>query len=143
MKLTSSAFEDGGALDTRFGNKYENASPPLAWSDAPAGTQSLALVLVDTHPVARGYVHWMLGDLPAEVHSLDEAATLPAGTLEFKPYAGPFPPSGTHGYEFRLFALDVAALDLPAKSSSDAFLAAVDQQTLEVAVLTGTFTKVK
>lgn len=144
MKLASPAFADGAPMPTWCGKKVDNISPPLHWNDAPAGTRSFALVMVDIHPVARGYVHWMISGLPAATRALDrgQAASLPPGTREHKPYAGPFPPSGTHSYEFRLFALtaDVPAI-LP-KATMDALMQEIKSTSLGSTVLTGTYAKV-
>jgi hypothetical protein len=144
MKLESSAFPDGGAMPTWCGKKDDNISPPLEWTDVPPGTVSFALVLVDVHPVARGYVHWMLSGLPAGTRQLGkgESTKLPPGTREHKEYVGPFPPSGTHNYEFRLFALGTSEPVLPLRADLDAFTRAVESAALASAVLVGSFTKV-
>jgi Raf kinase inhibitor-like YbhB/YbcL family protein len=100
---------------------------------------------VDTHPVARGYVHWVVIDIEPAITSLPEDAAdgaMPAGSRELTPYVGPFPPSGTHAYEFTLYALDVATLDLPASSSFDDFKAKIKDRTLATARIVGNFTKI-
>jgi phosphatidylethanolamine-binding protein (PEBP) family uncharacterized protein len=131
VRLTSADFAPGGALDTRHGKQFENLSPALAWTEVPPGAASLVLTLVDTHPVARGYVHWFVDGIPP----------VDGEFMRRKPYAGPFPPSGTHDYVFSLCALDASALDLPAQASVDDFLEAADGHVLDTATLTGRFTK--
>jgi hypothetical protein len=144
MVLSSSAFEDGQEIPHKHGKKIENVSPQLSWSDAPADAKSYALSVVDRHPVAGDYVHWLVVDVPATSTSLEEGAAgaaMPAGSREVRPYAGPFPPSGTHDYEFTLYALDTDRIDVPANASLDAFADAVDPRVLITATLVGRFTK--
>jgi Raf kinase inhibitor-like YbhB/YbcL family protein len=145
VTLSSSSFGDGGDMPQRHGKKIDNVSPPLEWGDVPPGTRSFALSVVDRHPVARNYVHWLVLDIPSDANSLDEgaaAAAMPAGSREAKPYAGPFPPSGTHDYEFTLFALDTDRLEVPEEISLDAFTRAAESHTLATARLVGRFTNV-
>ncbi len=143
MELHSSSFKDGGEIAEKHGKKFENVSPQLSWSDLPSGTQSLAIAMIDLHPIARGYVHWVVTGIEADVTSLDEGAAatgMPAGSRELEPYAGPFPPSGTHEYEFTLYALD-AEPPLAAGATLRQFLEAVEGSILATARLTGTFTR--
>jgi Raf kinase inhibitor-like YbhB/YbcL family protein len=144
MVLSSSAFQDGQEIPQRHGKKITNVSPQLSWNGAPEATRSFALSMVDRHPVAGDHVHWLVVDLPAGVTLLREAASgaaMPAGSREVRPYAGPFPPSGTHDYEFTVYALGTERLELPAKVSLDAFVKAVEPHTLAAARLVGRFTK--
>ena len=146
MKLTSSAFDEGAEIPQRHGKKVDNISPALAWTDVPAGARSFALSVIDRHPVARSYVHWLVVDLGPDVTSLVEnaaAGRMPNGSREVKPYAGPFPPSGTHEYVFTLYALGVDHLDLPMGASLEAFVGAATTAALDEAVLVGRFTKQK
>jgi Raf kinase inhibitor-like YbhB/YbcL family protein len=146
MVLSSSAFEDAQEIPQKHGKKIENLSPQLSWKDAPRETKSFALSLVDRHPVARNYVHWLVVDMDAGVTSLKEAASgaaMPPGSREAEPYAGPFPPSGTHEYEFTLYALKTDRLDLPRKVSLEAFTKAVEPNALATAKLVGKFTKIR
>ncbi len=146
MDLSSSSFGNGQEIPQRCGKKLENLSPHLSWEGAPKATKSFALSLADKHPVARGYVHWLVADIDPAVTSLREGASgsqMPARAREVKPYAGPFPPSGTHEYEFTLYALDAGTLDLPAKATLEAFAEAVRSHVLEATTLVGTFTKIR
>jgi Raf kinase inhibitor-like YbhB/YbcL family protein len=143
MHLTSSSFEEGQEIPRRHGKKFENVSPQLSWSEAPPESRSFALSVVDRHPVARNYVHWLVVDIDAGVTSLEEGASgtgMPRGAREVTPYAGPFPPSGTHDYEFTVYALGTDQLELAGNVSLEAFLAAVEPQTLDSATIVGRFT---
>src|SRR4051812_1016093 len=109
MVLRSSAFEDTQMMPPKYAKKGENVSPPLLWENVPQGTKSFALAVVDRHPVARNFVHWLVIDMSADVTSLEEGASgsarMPVGSRELKVYGGPNPPSGSHNYEFTLYAL--------------------------------------
>lgn len=144
LSLTSSSFSDGGAIPQKHGKKVGNVSPHLSWTDAPPQTKSFALAWVDTHPIANGYVHWLVVDIDPATTSLPEGAAdggMPAGSRELTPYAGPFPPSGTHAYELTLYALDTETVDLPTNVSLADFQATIKDRTLATARIVGEFTK--
>ena len=144
MMLGSPSFEEGQEIPQRHGKKADNVSPELWWEDPPEGTLSFALAMVDKDPVAHNYVHWLLVDLTPDITMLPEGAGaggLPNIAFEVSPYAGPVPPSGTHDYEFTVYALDTEEVDLPPNASLQEFEEAVEPYTLETATLVGTFTK--
>lgn len=142
--LTSTAFQDGGAIPRRFTCDGDNVSPDLAWSGAPEGAQ--ALVLVATDPDARDFVHWLVydmtgtpaGGLPLGVSASPDAP--PQGTNGFGKlgYGGPCPPSGTHHYRFTLSALD-AAVELTGTPRIDVLQAAMRGHVIAEATLTATY----
>jgi len=116
-----------------FGCTGGNVSPALSWRNPPAGTKSFALLMHDPDaPTGSGWWHWVVWNIPANVLSLparagDPAAgLLPAGVMQGNTdfgtagYGGPCPPpgSGAHHYHFRLHALKVDKLDLPAKATA-------------------------
>ncbi|MEP6987935.1 MAG: YbhB/YbcL family Raf kinase inhibitor-like protein [Chloroflexota bacterium] len=146
MRLKSSAFEDTQLIPPKYAKAGENVSPPLSWENIPDGTKSFALSIVDHHPVAKNFVHWLVVDIGADVTALLESASaqvMPAGSKELKAYTGPNPPSGSHDYELTLYALKTASLDLPKKVSLNIFKDVVEQNTLATAKLIGKFTKIK
>jgi Raf kinase inhibitor-like YbhB/YbcL family protein len=147
MLLKSSAFEDNQAIPPKYAKAGENVSPPLSWENAPQGTKSFALAAVDRHPIAKNFVHWIVVDIAADVNSLVEGisgtARMPKGSRELRIYYGPNPPSGSHDYEFTLYALNTDKLDLPDKVSLDTFTKAVEQSSLAAAKLVGKYAKVK
>ena len=133
LTLTSPAFRHGGVIPRRHTCEGEDLSPPLLWSGAPSGTQSLVLIVDDPDapdPKAprMTWVHWLLYNLPTAASGLAEglsAKHLPAGTLQGvndwhrTGYGGPCPPIGQHRYFHKLYALDALLPDLkgPAKTA--------------------------
>ncbi len=116
MQLTSTAFETGNAIPTKHTGEGDDVSPALAWTDAPEGTQSFAIICHDPDaplvtPGRYGFVHWVLYNIPATISQLAEGCgDYTQGNSDFgKPgYGGPMPPEGhgTHNYFFWLLALD-------------------------------------
>jgi Raf kinase inhibitor-like YbhB/YbcL family protein len=123
LSLSSSAFHHQGQLPARLTCNGDDTSPPLAWSGAPAGTKSFALIITDPdapdpkHP-HQTWVHWVLYNLPASCTALPEGGPLPPGTRlglndwHRADYGGPCPPIGRHRYFHRLYALDTVLPDL-------------------------------
>jgi Raf kinase inhibitor-like YbhB/YbcL family protein len=148
MKITSLAFADGEMIPKKYTCDSDNVSPALAWSDAPAGVKSFALIMDDPDAPAGTWVHWVLFNLPAALGSLPEAVspqrTLPAGgvqgTSSFRRvgYGGPCPPSGTHRYFFKLYALD-GPLSLTSAASANDVQAAMKSHILAEAQLMGRY----
>jgi len=140
FRLTSTAFTEGGAIPPRYTCDGQDLSPPLAWTGIPAGTVALALIVDD--PDANGWVHWVAFDIPASATSLAEGAsgTLREGLTTWRSagWRGPCPPSGTHRYVFRLWALD-APLGLAGAPSADQVRSAIKTRSLGTTVLTGTY----
>ena len=145
MLVQSPGFEAGQEMPQKFGKKAQNVSPPLEWDDAPEGTKSFALAFVDIHPIARDYVHWLVADISPQLNSLPEGAGggKSSGFLEVEPYIGPFPPSGTHDYEFTLYALSTDTLGVRPGATLQQFRQAAEQNSLATATLIGKFTKIR
>ncbi|MBA3813750.1 MAG: YbhB/YbcL family Raf kinase inhibitor-like protein [Alphaproteobacteria bacterium] len=115
MKLFSSAFANFESIPPLYSSEGDNLSPPLRWQDIPAGTRSLALICEDPDAPQGTWDHWILYNIPPTVSVLAEGLTqsqLPpeirsgVNTAGTKDYVGPNPPSGTHRYFFKLYALD-------------------------------------
>jgi Raf kinase inhibitor-like YbhB/YbcL family protein len=152
----TSTFGPNGSIDTKHTCEGSDVSPPLSWSDAPAGTKSLALIVDDPDapdPKApkMTWVHWVLYDIPATATELPEGVKknqLPAGTKEGlndwnrAGYGGPCPPIGRHRYFHKLYALDtvLAELGTPTKAELEA---AMKGHILGKAELIGTYEKRK
>ncbi|HET8760766.1 MAG TPA: YbhB/YbcL family Raf kinase inhibitor-like protein [Nitrospiria bacterium] len=115
--LTSPVIGPGQVIPKKYTCDGPDVSLPLAWSDPPAGTRSLALIADDPDAPVGDWVHWVLYDLPAHVRELPEGVprdnTLPDGSKQGKNdfgrlgYGGPCPPPGRpHRYVFTLYAVD-------------------------------------
>ena len=121
MKLTSSAFVEGGMIPGKYTCDGADVSPPLKWDSLPDGTKSLVLICDDPDAPMGTWVHWVYYDIPAKAKELPEkiisdehpASGGVQGINDFRRvgYGGPCPPSGTHRYFFKLYALDTL-LDL-------------------------------
>jgi Raf kinase inhibitor-like YbhB/YbcL family protein len=135
--LSSSDFTDGGTIANAqvfngFDCKGGNVSPALKWSGAPAGTRSFALMVHDPDaPTGSGWWHWIVYNIPAGTTALPAGAgdpakpLLPAGVVQGRTdygtvgYGGPCPPPGKpHHYYFRLYALKVPKLEVPADAGA-------------------------
>jgi Raf kinase inhibitor-like YbhB/YbcL family protein len=149
MHLSSSAFEPNGNIPREFTCEGQNISPELSWNGAPSGTKTFALVMHDPDaPVAGGFTHWVVYNIPASVDHLPEHVpnqdALSGGGVQAKNdagkygYMGPCPPSGTHRYYFRLYALDVN-LDSSAGSSKEALEKSIEGHVLAQAELLGRY----
>ena len=152
MIITSSAFEHNGSIPRVFTCEGEDISPDLSWSNLPAGTQSLALIVDDPDapdPAAPRmvYVHWVLYNLPADCSGLPKAVKdLPPWTLEGlndwqrTGYGGPCPPIGRHRYFHKLYALDTVLPDLGTPDKKK-LLQAMEGHILAEAQCIGTYQK--
>lgn len=151
MKLESSAFSANGDIPSTYTADGDDRAPPLAWTDAPAGTKSFAIIVDDPDapdPKApkMTWVHWVLYDLPARANGLPEGQPLPAGAREGvndwkrRGYGGPEPPIGRHRYFFKLYALDTELPDLGAPTKP-ALEKAMEGHVLARAELVGTYQK--
>lgn len=152
LTLSSSAFGNGDAMPARFTGDGEDASPPLDWHGAPAGTKAFALIVDDPDapdPAAprRTWVHWVVADMPPTTTSLPAGASLrqmPPGSREGKNdsdevgYSGPYPPKGRHRYFFRLYALD-SMVRLPEGHTKADLLQAMEGHVLATAELMATY----
>jgi Raf kinase inhibitor-like YbhB/YbcL family protein len=152
MELSSQAFQNGGKIPLRHvmpGAGGQNISLPFSWKDLPAGTKSLALAIVDIHPVAREWVHWLVINIPPNVNSITEGASgrMPFACSELANsfggmgYGGPQPPKGTgdHPYVATLYALNVDKLLLSFNTSLTDFRKALIKKILATASITGKY----
>jgi len=143
MKLTSDAFGENEAIPSRYTGDGEDVSPPLQWTDSPEGTQSFALICDDPDAPAGTWVHWVTWNIPAEERTLAEGSK---GNSEGKNdfgnsgYGGPAPPSGTHRYFFKLYALDTT-LSLPDTATKADLESAMNGHVLADAQFMGTYSR--
>ena len=149
LPMSSQAFREGDRIPTKYTCEGQDVSPPLAWSEPPAGTQSFALIVDDPDAPGGVFTHWVLFNIPSDSRELPEAVPaqpqLPSGALQGKTdfgrigYGGPCPPPGhPHRYQFTLYTLD-QLLDLKAGASKKQVLEAMQGHILAQGQLTGTF----
>ncbi|MBI5962875.1 MAG: YbhB/YbcL family Raf kinase inhibitor-like protein [Chloroflexi bacterium] len=148
FEISSPAFKSGEAIPSDFSCDGRDISPALTWTDPPAGTQSFALIMDDPDAPMGTWVHWVLYNIPASTHDLKEGTPpipqLSDGSLQGKTssgsngYHGPCPPSGTHRYFFKLYALDTM-LSLSTNPDKEELLGAMEGHILANAELMGTF----
>lgn len=148
MQLTSPAFKAGGMIPVEYTCDGPNVSPPLFWTDAPAGTKTFALIADDPDAPGKIWVHWVVWNIPTSTSGLEEnlpkTASLPNGAqqgmTDFRQigYGGPCPPSGTHRYFFKLYALDIM-LDFPSSTTKGGLERAMNGHILAQAELMGKY----
>ena len=148
IKVSSPAFQDGGMIPNRYTCGGDNISPPLSWEALPDGTKSLALIVDDPDAPGGTFVHWVVYDLPADLEGLPEDLprdkAFPIGgeqginSTNDLGYMGPCPPSGTHRYFFKLYALDERT-NLPAGETKARLLDAMEGHILGQGQLMGRY----
>lgn len=145
IQLTSDAFANGQSIPSKYSCKGKNISPALAWTEPPTGTQSLALIMDDPDAPGGTWVHWVLFNIPASTRNLQEdlqASGMSLGKNSWGDmrYGGPCPPSGTHRYFFKLYALDTTINLLPG-ATKEQVLKEMEGHVLAQGELVGTFSK--
>lgn len=142
MKLSSSAFGPNESIPSQYTCDGADQSPPLTISDVPEGTVSLALIVDDPDAPRGDWVHWLVWNIdPATTDIAENSAPSGVqGTTDFNRtgWGGPCPPSGTHKYQFKLYALD-ATLDLDASARKAELESAMEGHILEQSMLVGTY----
>jgi Raf kinase inhibitor-like YbhB/YbcL family protein len=155
MKITvqSSAIEPGKPIPRQYTGDGQDISPPLAWSDVPAGTKELALICDDPDaPTPEPWVHWVIYKIPPECKGLaqqisqSERVLSPADAVQGKNswntvgYRGPAPPKGhgVHHYHFKLYALDTP-LDLGPGADKKTLVRAMTDRVLGEGEIVGTY----
>jgi Raf kinase inhibitor-like YbhB/YbcL family protein len=137
IEVTSDAFAEGAPIPERFTCRGADERPALTWTAVPAAAKSVAVVVDD--PDANGYVHWILVGLgPASRRLPASPGPLPPGSVEVQPWRGPCPPSGTHHYQFTVYALP-EALPLEAGDNGPEAIEQISANAIDRGRLVGTF----
>ena len=124
LTVTSAVFAEGAAIASKYTCDGGDVSPPLAIGAMPADTRSLALIMDDPDAPGGIWVHWVIWNIPAQTREIPENG-LPAGASQRRNdwkrngYGGPCPPSGTHRYFFKLYALDTTLTLAPSATKAD------------------------
>ncbi|WP_244532974.1 YbhB/YbcL family Raf kinase inhibitor-like protein [Geitlerinema sp. PCC 9228] len=148
MELTSRAFSANQQIPSKYTCDGDDISPPLSWSEPPAGTQSFALICDDPDAPVGTFVHWVWFNIPADTRQLPESianeANPSVGGIQGKNnfgklgYGGPCPPGGNHRYFFKLYALDTQ-LSLEAGANKSQVVEAMEGHILANAELVGRY----
>ena len=145
LKLTSSAFSDGGEIPRKCGYKNGNIKPSLTFSGSPTEAKSLVLIMDDPDAmgaVGKVWVHWVAWNIDPTKTELEKSTE---GMTDFGEvgYGGPAPPDKRHTYVFKLYALDIQTLYKNTKRQSQMKKADVEfnmkDHILEQTQLTGTY----
>jgi Raf kinase inhibitor-like YbhB/YbcL family protein len=152
LELTSDAFMNGQSIPAKYSCTGKNISPALTWNEPPAGTQSFALIVDDPDAPMGTWVHWVLFNIPANTRNLTEDLPITGKNVDPNAiyvgknssnntrYDGPCPPSGTHRYYFKLYALDRTINLLPG-ATKEQLLKEMEGHILAQGELMGTFSK--
>lgn len=112
MTITSPIFKNNEAIPKKYTCDGANVNPPLKISDIPPEAKSLVLIIDDPDAVSGTWAHWIVWNIDPQIDQVEENS-VPTGAIEgitdfgSPGYGGPCPPSGTHRYFFRLYALDI------------------------------------
>lgn len=144
MKLTSPAFQDNGKIPDKYTCKGEDINPELKIEGLPEKTKTLALIMDDPDAPRGTWDHWILFNVQPTAKIAENS--VPPGAVQGKnswgknEYGGPCPPSGTHRYVFKLYALD-SPLDLDEKATKQDVENAMEGHIIAQAKLTGLYSK--
>lgn len=148
MQITSVAFKDGEDIPQKYTCDGDDVSPPLEWSATPEETKTLTIICDDPDAPMGTWVHWVVFNIPGDMVGLPESIPPERkmdngaiqGMNDFKKigYGGPCPPSGTHRYFFKIYALD-AELDLAFGATKSHVLLSMEGHVLDEAHLMGTY----
>jgi hypothetical protein len=146
MKITSSAFQQAANIPSKFSCDGPNTSPPLQISDVPTEAKSVVLIVDDPDAPTGLFTHWAVWNISPQTNTIAEGSTPKGvhGTNDFgkSGYGGPCPPSGTHRYYFKVFALD-RELDLPVGAKRSQLDAAMKGHVIAQGELMGRYSRKK
>lgn len=152
IEIFSTAFENEGFIPQKYTCDGANISPPLGWKSLPKDTKSIAIINDDPDAPMGTWVHWVVYNIPATSSGLPEnikpIERLPDGSLQGKNswgkigYGGPCPPTGTHRYFFKIYALDTM-LDLKPGATKEELLHAMKGHIIAEGVFYGKYSRKK
>lgn len=145
MKITSDSFTNNGYIPSKFTADGEKINPRLFIQGAPQGAASLVLIVDDPDAPSGTFTHWTVWNIDPGITEIAEDS-IPAGVVQGPTsigdpgYVPPAPPSGTHRYYFKIYALD-KKLDLPLTANVRELLEAMDGHILDKAELMGLYSR--
>ncbi len=145
LKITSPAFQHNENIPAKYTCQGENINPPLKIEGVPSNSKSLVLIIDDPDAPSGNWNHWIvwnINPLTKEIpeNSVPQGATQGINDFRRVEYGGPCPPSGTHRYFFKIFALDTI-LNLPSSARKTDVLKAMQGHVLDKAELVGLYRK--
>lgn len=148
LRVASDAFAEGGMIPDKHAYAGGNVSPSIWWDGLPKGAKTVAIICDDPDAPNGAWIHWVIFNIPAAAGLITEGIprgeVLPSGLVQGvndfgnNGYDGPAPPSGTHRYYFRVYALD-AAIDLKPGSTAKELLAAMESHVLAQGSIMGRY----
>lgn len=144
LQVSSPSFKNNDLIPQKFSCEGENISPALKIRDIPHGTKTFAVILFDPDASADGFVHWVLWNLPPSSKIQEKTMSGAKGNNGNGEigYTGPCPSTGTHHYQFTVYALDTT-LSLPETSGKKELEAAMQGHILGQGTITGLYKKIK
>lgn len=144
MKISSPAFDSGGEIPVDYTCDGRNISPPFEISDVPKGAKSLVLIIDDPDAPGGPYIHWLIYNFSPFTTKIEEGnlpglAAMGKNSADSTVYVGPCPPSGTHHYNIKLYALD-RSLELQYPTAEEV-LNALKGSILAEASMVGLYTR--
>jgi len=154
LTLVCNSYKEGESIGLKHvhsSTNGRNVSPGFSWLEIPISTKSFVLSIIDPHPVAHHWVHWIVIDIPFNVREISEGASrsskMPKGARELmnsygeQGYGGPAPPkgSGPHPYVATLYALNVEKLNIPLDASLRLFQKSIEGKVIAEMAVTGTY----
>lgn len=147
LTVTSAAFQAGDHIPDIYTCDGKNFSPPISWSEVPLNSKSIVLIVDDPDAPKGAWVHWIAFNLPPHLTELPQNASIKdlgglEGTTSFEStgYGGPCPPSGSHRYYFKIYALDTI-LDLEPSIGKQELVQAMQGHILAEGQLMGIYRK--
>jgi Raf kinase inhibitor-like YbhB/YbcL family protein len=140
LKVSSTAFQNGEMIPSKYTCEGSNINPPLDIKNIPENALCLALIVDDPDAPIGIWVHWLVWNIPVTHHLKENHVNGIEGFNDFQQfhYGGPCPPSGTHRYFFKVYALD-ALLDLPADTKKNQLERAMSEHIIAFGELVGLY----
>lgn len=142
LQIRSTVFAQNGHIPVKYTCEGEDINPPLEFSEIPVGTKSLALIVEDPDAPRGVFDHWLVWNISPNTSIAENTNPGISGTNSFGKtgFGGPCPPSGTHRYFFRAYALD-AELELQAGANKATLEKAMKGHILAEGELMGMYKK--
>lgn len=145
MKILSSAFKNNAEIPSKYTCDGDNVNPPLEFVGIPESAKSLVLIVDDPDAPTNTWIHWVVYSISPKTTNV-EKNSIPEGGIEGMTdfgklgYGGPCPPSGTHRYFFKLYALDTT-LNLPQSATKQMIEQKMQGQIIDQAGLIGLYSR--